>query len=100
MPRWMLWAAALMAALAAWSVLAARAGAFSGQPPTDLGVSDGRLKAPSRTPNSVSSQARMWPGHPMQDNAYIYPLALRGSGQDTLDRIGLAIQATPGARQV
>lgn len=100
MPRWMLWAAALMAALAAWSVLAARAGAFSGQPPTDLGVSDGRLKAPSRTPNSVSSQARMWPGHPMQDKAYIDPLALRGSGQDTLDRIGRAIQTMPGARQV
>ena len=38
-------------------LLAAQGGALRGTQPNDLGVKDGRLKAPSLTRNSVSSQA-------------------------------------------
>ena len=38
----------------------AQLGLFSGQAPSDLGISNEKLKAPSRTENSVSSQARFF----------------------------------------
>ncbi len=81
-------------------LLAAQLGAFSGQPPAGLGVSEGRLKAPSRTPNSVSSQAGLWPGHPQQQQAAIAPLALRGDGPATLARLKVIAESMPGARVV
>jgi uncharacterized protein (DUF1499 family) len=93
-------AVALVGALAALALLAAQWGAFHGQPPTDLGVREGRLKAPSNTANSVSSQAELWPGHPMRDGARTAPLALRGSGEATLDRIDAIVQGMPGSTRV
>ena len=36
-------------------------GWLTGQAPNDLGVREGKLKPPSRTDNSVSSQATLWP---------------------------------------
>lgn len=88
------------AALALLVLLAAQLGAFGGTPPNNLGVRDGRLKPPSKTPNSVSSQADLWPQHPMQDDARIAPLALRGSGPQTLARIRQVVEAMPGAEVV
>lgn len=73
-------------------------GLLKGTPPTDLGVRDGRLKAPSNTPNSVSSQARLWAGHPRAEQAHIEPLALRdGDGPATLALLARLVQAAPGA---
>ena len=37
-------------------------GFLRGTPPAERGLRDGKLKPPSRTPNSVSSQAALWPG--------------------------------------
>ena len=88
------------AALALLVVLAARLGAFSGHAPDNMGVRDGRLRPPSKTPNSVSSQADLWAQHPMQDYARIAPLALRGSGQATLAQIERIVEAMPGAKVV
>ena len=82
---------------------AGQLGALSGQAPTDLGVRNGRLKAPSNTPNSVSSQADLWPGHPQQASARIPPIELRGGdvdGQATLARVRDAALALPGAALV
>ena len=62
--RWTLLALALLVLLV-W--LAGRFGALRGQPPADLGVREGRLKPPARTPNSVSSQADLYPEHPMRE---------------------------------
>lgn len=59
--------------LSALVLVGARLGLFAGQAPADLGVSDGRLKAPSISRNSVSSQARLYPGHPQRDYARIAP---------------------------
>jgi uncharacterized protein (DUF1499 family) len=79
-------------------LLAARLGAFSGRAPTNLGVRDGKLKPPSKTPNSVSSQAELWPDAP--EHARIAPLALHGSGPQTIEKIAQVLAALPGARTV
>jgi len=86
------------AALAALVLLAGQLGAFSGRPPTDLGVRDGRLKAPSPTPNSVSSQAQLWPGHAQREAAMIAPLPLLPAGpQATMRRLRVVVEEMPGA---
>lgn len=94
------WLLVVFAALVLLVLLAARLGAFSGTAPDDLGVRDGKLRAPSKTPNSVSSQSDLWPQHPMQEYARIAPLALRGSGPETIDRIRRIVEAMPGATVV
>lgn len=86
------------AALAALVLLAAQLGAFGGHPPTDLGVRDGRLKPPSPTPNSVSSQAGLWPGHAQREAAFIAPLPLLPAGpQATMRRLRTVVEDMPGA---
>jgi uncharacterized protein (DUF1499 family) len=94
------WLLVVLAALAMLVLVAAQLGAFGGQPPDNLGPRDGKLRAPSKTPNSVSSQADLWPQHPMQDYARIAPLALRGSGPETIARIRQIVEAMPGAKVV
>ena len=58
-------------------LLAGQLGAFAGKPPSDLGVIDGRLKPPSATRNSVSSQAALYPDHPQRIYAEIAALPWR-----------------------
>ena len=79
---------------------AGQAGLLAGSPPTDLGVTVGRLKAPSNTANSVSSQANRWDGHPMQQGAMIAPLPLRGTSAEAITRLRTVVQAMPGAEVV
>jgi uncharacterized protein (DUF1499 family) len=74
-------------------VLAGQLGAFGGTPPTDLGVRDGRLKAPSATPNSVTSQAALWPQHPMAARAAIAPLRYSGDGRAAMRRLADTLRA-------
>jgi uncharacterized protein (DUF1499 family) len=81
-------------------LLAARFGAFSGRAPSDLGVREGRLKAPSRTPNSVTSQADLWPDAPLRDDARIAPLPLAGDAKAAIARIAAVVEALPGTRIV
>ncbi len=81
-------------------LLAARFGAFAGRTPDNLGVHDGKLKPPSRTPNSVSSQADLWPDAPQKDYARIAPLPLAGDAKATIARIAAVIEDLPGARIV
>jgi uncharacterized protein (DUF1499 family) len=94
------WLLVAVAALALLGVLAGQAGLLRGSRPADLGVKDGRLKPPALTPNSVSSQADLWPDHPMREFARIAPLALVGDGPATIARLKSLIQATPGAELV
>jgi uncharacterized protein (DUF1499 family) len=81
-------------------LLAARFGAFSGKRPDNLGVQAGKLKPPARTPNSVSSQADLWPEAAQKDNARIAPIALVGDGKATIARIAQAIEDLPGSQLV
>lgn len=60
------------------ALVAAQVGLLSGQRPGDLGVKDGRLKPPSLTRNSVSSQAALMPDHPQRAYASIDPLPFKG----------------------
>lgn len=94
------WIVFAVLALAVAAVLAGQLGLLGGRPPDDLGVKDGRLKPPSTTPNSVSSQAGRYPDHPMRAYADIPPLPLRGDGPATLARLRQLLQATPGVKIV
>ena len=62
------------------ALVAAQVGLLSGQRPGDLGVKDGRLKPPSVTRNSVSSQAALTPDHPQRAYAAIDPLPFKAGG--------------------
>jgi uncharacterized protein (DUF1499 family) len=101
MLKWLLIA---LLALPVLLLLAGQAGLLRGQAPNNLGVRDGKLKPPSKTPNSVSSQAALWPGHEQLAYANIAPLALLGSGpeaaQTTLAKLQTLVQAMPGANIV
>lgn len=79
---------------------AGQAGLLTGAPPTDLGVRDGRLAAPSMTPNSVSSQADLYPGHPQQAYARIAPLAYSGDGAAAMQQLAEQIRQMQGAHIV
>lgn len=95
---WMLVAVAL---LTAGLLAAGQVGLLQGQPPADLGVQQGRLKPPSTTANSVSSQATLHAGHPMQQAAMIAPLQQPGATPaEAIARIATAVQALPGATLV
>lgn len=86
--------------LAVLAVIAGQLGLLRGRPPADLGARDGRLKAPSATPNSVSSQADLWPGHPQAAYARIAPLPLAGDGPATMARLQAIVQGMAGAEIV
>lgn len=68
-------------------VLVGQLGFLKGRAPTDLGVHDGRLKPPATTPNSVSSQADLYPNHPQRDYARIAPLTFSGDGEAAMLRL-------------
>ena len=94
------WLAIAIVALIVLAVLAGQLGLLQGKPPSNLGVRDGRLKPPAKTPNSVSSQALLHPDHPMRDAALIAPLPLKGGGPATVARIKQIVEGLPGARVV
>jgi uncharacterized protein (DUF1499 family) len=77
-----------------------QAGLLAGKEPTDLGVKDGRLKPPSRTENSVSSQAGQYADHPMKAYAEIAPIEFTGEGRAAIERIRRIVESTEGARIV
>jgi uncharacterized protein (DUF1499 family) len=96
----MKWALIVVALVVITGLLAGQLGMLKGTPPTDLGVHDGKLKPPSKTPNSVSSQASLYPDHPQRTYADIAPLPLQGDAAATLDRIASIIETMDGAKTV
>lgn len=94
------WIVIALVVLALAAVAAGQAGLLAGKEPQDLGVRDGKLKPPSKTDNSVSSQAGLYPDHPQLKYAEIAPLALRGDGPATLAKIKTVVEAMPGAKVV
>jgi uncharacterized protein (DUF1499 family) len=98
--RWTLIAVTVAVALPVLVFAAGQAGLLAGRMPGDLGVTDGRLKAPSRTPNCVSSQVALWPGTAHRELAEIDPLPLRGDGAATIARLREIVQGMPGAEVV
>ncbi|MEK6591782.1 MAG: DUF1499 domain-containing protein [Pseudomonadota bacterium] len=94
------WLVIIIVLLAALAVAAGQLGWLQGTSPTDLGVRDGRLKPPSTTENSVTSQAAFYPDHPQRDYADIAPLAVKGNGPATLARIKTIVEGMNGAKVV
>lgn len=87
--------AALLLVLAASVLVAEQLGLLRGTPPQDLGVKDGRLKPPAPTPNSVSSQTQLYPGHPQAQYAVIAPLDYQGDAQASMAKLVRVVQAQP-----
>ena len=92
------WVLVIIALVVITGLIAGQLGLLKGTPPTDLGVHDGKLKPPSKTPNSVSSQASLYPDHPQRTYAEIAPLPLRGDANATLDRIASIIESMEGGK--
>jgi uncharacterized protein (DUF1499 family) len=78
--------------------LAAQLGLLRGRMPGDLGARDGRLKPPSMTPNSVSSQAALYPDNPQRAYATIAPFPATDGGPQTLERIRRISESMEGAK--
>jgi uncharacterized protein (DUF1499 family) len=93
------YALAAVAALALALFAAGRFGLLQGQAPA-LGVRDGKLTPPSPTPNSVSSQAHLWPHAPQREYAAIAPFPVRGEAATALARLRAIVAAMPGARVI
>jgi uncharacterized protein (DUF1499 family) len=96
----MKWLLILTLALPVLALLAGQIGLLRGTPPTDLGVKDGKLKRPSFTPNSVSSQADLWPDHPQRAYASVQPLSAHGDMAATMARLQAILKVMPGAQVV
>lgn len=80
---------------------AGQLGLLAGKPAQEaLGVRDGRLAAPALTPNSVTSQADLYPDHPQKDHARIAPLRYSGSGQAAMARLAATVRAMERTRIV
>jgi len=94
------WLFIVIAGLVVLGIGAGQFGLLRGTAPDDLGVKDGRLKPPSYTENSVTSQAGLYPDHPQREYAEIAPIALRGDGAETIARLQRAVEAMPGAQVV
>ena len=78
-------------------LVAGQLGMLQGQRPGDLGITDGRLKKLSDTPNSVSSQAALYPDHPQTSYAAIDPLPLlRKDVQISMEALSKVLRAMPG----
>jgi uncharacterized protein (DUF1499 family) len=94
------WLAIAIALLVAAGIGAGRLGWLQGTPPHDLGVKGSRLKPPSLTPNSVSSQAALYPDHPRRVEAQIAPLHYEGDGAAAMARLAQFVETTDGVRIV
>lgn len=94
------WLLILLFVLILGAIGAGQLGLLQGDAPSDLGVRDGKLKPPSATENSVTSQAGLYPDHPQRAYAQIAPLALRGDGPETIAKLKAVVLQMPGAKVV
>jgi uncharacterized protein (DUF1499 family) len=99
----LIWLPLILAALVLLLFIVGQIGLLKSHAPDDLGVHDGRLKSPSSTENSVTSQAGLYPDHPLHDYNSIEPIVLLDGDHDgisTLARIAEAIANMENAEVV
>src|SRR5258708_33659510 len=94
------WFVIVVVLLVVVAIAAGKLRLLQGTPPTDLGVRDGKLKPPSMTENSVSSQAALYPDHPQRQYADIAPLPVKRDGLATLAKIKAIVEGMDGAEAV
>lgn len=80
--------------LTAIVVLVGQLGFLAGSAPSDIGVHDGRLKPPSVTPNSVSSQADLYPEHPQRSDAGIAVFSFQGDADAAMQKLAILLKQT------
>jgi uncharacterized protein (DUF1499 family) len=95
MARYLLLFILAIAIVAILLLVAGQMNMLRGSPPGDLGVKEGKLRRPSRTENSVSSQADLWPDHPMLAYARTEPFNITGDGSAEIAKLVAALQAMP-----
>jgi uncharacterized protein (DUF1499 family) len=93
--RYLILFALAVSLLALVLIIAGQLGLLRGKAPQDLGLKEGKLKPPARTPNSVTSQADLWPDHPRRTYAAIAPLKATGDASDDMQKIADALKAMP-----
>lgn len=100
--RWLSYVLIVVGSLVLLLVGAGQAGLLSGSAPAQqsLGVRNGRLAAPSETPNSVSSQADLYPNHPQRATARIAPLQYEGDGSAAMARLAAVLRSMERTRIV
>ncbi|MBS7807032.1 DUF1499 domain-containing protein [Variovorax sp. PCZ-1] len=76
-------------------LVAGQLGLLRGKAPQDLGLKEGKLKRPSRTQNSVTSQADLWPDHPQKAYCNIAPFKASGDGSAEMAKIVQALKDMP-----
>jgi uncharacterized protein (DUF1499 family) len=89
-------AATLFITLGASVLIGGQLGLLSGKMPKNLGVTAGKLQPPSPSPNSVSSQANLYPEHPQKDYASISPLTYTGEGMEAMSKLALILKNQKG----
>ena len=76
-------------------------GLLKGRPPAEPGLREGKLKPPSRTPNSVSSQASQWPEADYAvEYATIEPFTFTQDSALAMNRLRDVLAGWPGGRIV
>jgi uncharacterized protein (DUF1499 family) len=65
---------------------------FSWKRPDNLGVKDGRLAPPKRSPNNVSSQS-----DPADAEHYIAPIPFKGEALEAMASVRKAVESMPGS---
>ena len=95
-----IWFVIVVVLLIVVAIAAGQLGLLQGKAPTDLSVRDGKLKPPSMTENSVTSQAALYPDHPQRKYAEIAPLPVKGDGPATLARIKAIVEGMDGAKVI
>jgi uncharacterized protein (DUF1499 family) len=93
------WFVIVVVLLIVVAIAAGQLGFLQGTAPADLGVRDGKLKPPSMTENSVTSQAALYPDHPQRKYADIAPLPVKGEGPATIAQIKAIVEGM-GAKVV
>ena len=89
---------AMLIAIPVLLIAAGQLGMLTGSLPANMGVTDGKLKTLSATRNSVSSQAKLYPDHPMNSFAAIDALPSMGDTAASMGRLLTALQTMPGVR--
>ncbi len=78
-------------------LLAAQFGLLSGKQPNNIGVTSERLKPPSKTRNSVSSQAHLYTDHVQMQYASIEPLPFKNNNAANSMQVLISVlKNTPG----
>ncbi len=91
-----IWVVLVLVGIAVVALAAGQLGMFRGSAPPDLGAKDGKLKPPSRTENSVSSQAGLYPDHPMRTCAEVAPIKCSGDGVAALAKVRAIVESMEG----